>query len=66
LHWLMSLGEQGSLSSVVSMMKRHTSRKINEQTDGTGKGIWQRGFHDHALRRDEDVACVARYVVANP
>jgi putative transposase len=66
LHWLMSLGEQGSFSSVVSMMKRHTSRKINEQTGGTGKGIWQRGFHDHALRRDEDVARVARYVVANP
>ncbi|MNE68641.1 hypothetical protein D3C80_1643130 [compost metagenome] len=28
--------------------------------------LWQKGFHDHALRREEDVKAVARYVVANP
>ncbi|BAU72594.1 Transposase [Metapseudomonas furukawaii] len=28
--------------------------------------LWQKGFHDHALRSDEDVKTVARYVVANP
>jgi putative transposase len=28
--------------------------------------IWQAGFHDHALRRDEDVRTVARYIVMNP
>ena len=28
--------------------------------------IWQDGFHDHALRAEEDVIAVARYVVANP
>jgi REP element-mobilizing transposase RayT len=27
---------------------------------------WDRGFHDHALRSDEDVRKVARYIVANP
>ncbi|MCY1446959.1 hypothetical protein D9M71_635550 [compost metagenome] len=28
--------------------------------------IWQKGFHDHALRHDEDLQDVARYIVANP
>ncbi|MFA6232361.1 MAG: hypothetical protein WC617_19640 [Rhodanobacter sp.] len=28
---------------------------------------WERSFHDHApLRADEDITCVARYLVANP
>lgn len=28
--------------------------------------IWQKGFHDRALRREEDVRSVARYMVMNP
>jgi REP element-mobilizing transposase RayT len=28
--------------------------------------IWQKGFHDRALRRDEDIRSVARYMVMNP
>ncbi len=28
--------------------------------------LWQKGFHDRALRREEDLVTVARYVVANP
>jgi hypothetical protein len=28
--------------------------------------VWQTSFHDHALRREEDVLSVARFVVANP
>lgn len=59
LHWLMQLGEGPSLSQVVRAVKAVTSHRL-------GKGIWQKGFHDHALRRDEDLADVARYIVANP
>lgn len=28
--------------------------------------IWARAFHDHAVRADEDLVAVARYVIANP
>jgi REP element-mobilizing transposase RayT len=31
-----------------------------------GRPVWQNGFHDHALRQEEDLAEVARYIVANP
>jgi len=59
LHWLMQLGEGQSLSRVVRTVKAVTSHKL-------GKGIWQKGFHDHALGSDEDLVDVARYIVANP
>lgn len=28
--------------------------------------LWQDGYHDHALRKEEDLQQVARYIVANP
>jgi hypothetical protein len=28
--------------------------------------VWQPGYHDHALRREEDLVTVSRYLVANP
>ena len=28
--------------------------------------LWQKGYYDHALRREEDVNQVAEYIVYNP
>ena len=28
--------------------------------------IWQKGYHDRAVRSEEDLRNVARYIVANP
>jgi putative transposase len=28
--------------------------------------VWQRGFYDRAIRKEEDLLAVARYIVANP
>lgn len=59
IHWLVQIGEQHSLSRVVSIMKSLSARHI-------GMPIWQRGFHDHAVRDGEDIRQMARYVIANP
>lgn len=59
LHWLLVLGEGESLSQVVRRVKAVSSKRL-------GRAVWQKGFHDHALRREQDVQTVARYVVANP
>ncbi|MGB5439455.1 MAG: transposase [Gammaproteobacteria bacterium] len=66
LHWLVSIETSIPLSSVVGTIKRHSARKINDLVGSRGSPVWQRGFHDHALRRDEDAVHVARYIVANP
>jgi putative transposase len=31
-----------------------------------GEPIWQANYHDHAIRQDEDMRKIARYIVANP
>jgi len=27
---------------------------------------WQKSYYDHVLRREEDIAVVARYIIGNP
>ncbi|GGK00660.1 hypothetical protein GCM10009304_28100 [Pseudomonas matsuisoli] len=65
LHWLFELGNSVSVSTVVQRLKGASARQIRERTYLT-ETLWQRGFHDHALRHDEDIADIARYIVANP
>jgi len=65
-HWLMSLGFPLPLSGVVDNVKGHSARSVNTVLGRAGMPVWQRGFHDHALRREESVKDVARYIVANP
>jgi len=49
----------------VNDVKAHSARRIN-QVLCTGGRIWQKGFHDHAIRKDEDVITTARYILRNP
>ncbi len=59
LHWLLRLEGVTTLSQAVGAVKTVTAHRL-------GKRIWQSGFFDHALRRDEDIPALARYIVANP
>lgn len=65
LHWLFQLYEGETLSSIVKRVKARSSLAIGRHIE-LGGPVWQRGFHDHAIRRDEDILVVARYIVANP
>ena len=53
LHWLMQLRERSSLSKVVARVKSVSAHRL-------GRKIWQAGFHDHALRKEEDMQGIAR------
>ena len=65
VHWLIRLGEGNSLSSVVNRLKSASARSINRVLGRTG-ALWMPAFHDHALRGDEDLQSVTRYLVGNP
>ncbi len=58
LHWLLQL-QKGSLSELVGRVKSISARRL-------GTRVWQDGFHDRALRDEDDLQAVARYIVANP
>ncbi len=65
LHWLIQLQGNLGLSEIVRRLKGSSARGINLKLGRNG-AVWQTGFHDHALRKNEDIRDVARYVVANP
>ncbi|WP_432472330.1 REP-associated tyrosine transposase [Amphritea sp. HPY] len=63
-HWLLQLREK-PLSKTVQTVKSLSARRLN-QVSGCLGSVWQNGFHDHAVRKDEDLVRLARYVVMNP
>lgn len=66
LHWLFSLGDKSTLSQIVSNVKRRSAYRINQRYNRTGCPVWQHGFHDYALRKEDEIIDLARYIVANP
>ncbi|WP_434773129.1 REP-associated tyrosine transposase [Pseudomonas entomophila] len=64
LHWLVQLGPV-SLATLMRQVKSRNALHLNRCLGRTG-AVWQTGFHDRALRREEDLKAVARYIVMNP
>ena len=63
-HWLMSPVD-GELGVIMRQIKSRSAIAINKYL-GTQGALWQKGYHDHAIRKDEDIKRIARYIVANP
>ena len=65
IHWLFQLKEGMVLSAAVKRFKTRSARRVNDYLHRQGT-LWQKAFYDHAVRKDEDVQGIARYIVANP
>ncbi|MCI8208575.1 transposase [Pseudomonas sp. S25] len=63
-HWLLELRRE-SLSYAVGRTKSRANFLVSSALKHTGS-IWQQSFHDRAIRREEDLKAVARYVILNP
>lgn len=63
-HWLIQLS-RGSLGQLMCQVKSLSAKSVNEVIGRTGN-LWQPGYHDCALRREDELVMLARYVVANP
>lgn len=71
LHWLFALTEVLTLSALMKRIKGDSAHTIREcclkhNIALHKKALWQPGFYDRALRKDEDLQDAARYIVANP
>ncbi|MFJ4065232.1 REP-associated tyrosine transposase [Pseudomonas sp. NPDC089996] len=64
LHWLIELGS-ANLGNLMCAFKSRSSCALYK-AGAERQHIWQPGFHDRALRREEDVKAAARYIIANP
>ena len=64
LHFVAALQKE-LLSTVMHSLKRYSARKINLLLKREGP-FWQRQYHDHAVRRDEDLNQLVQYTLNNP
>ena len=66
-HWhaLFVLGEEETLARRVGWVKAESARRLGRCFLHLGR-VWAPAFHDRALREEDDIQAVARYVVANP
>lgn len=65
VHWLFQLGKSLSLSSIVKRFKARSARRVNAYLNRQGS-LWQKAFYDHAIRQEDDIRQIARYIVGNP
>ena len=63
LHLLVGVKNK-NLIDLISRWKRFTQKIVYDA--GYKDKLWQRSFYDHALRREEQVNIVARYIYENP
>lgn len=64
LHWLM-IPDTEPLDAVIRRIKSRSTIAVNRHMGTTGP-MWQHGYHDHAVRKTEDIRAIARYLIANP
>ena len=66
-HWhgVVELGAYEPLGDLMRRVKAVSAAEINRNQRSYGS-VWASGYHDHALRYEEDLVGVARYVIDNP
>ena len=51
---------------MVKGFKSACQRRINLLDQTPGKPVWQRNYHEHIIRDDQDLDDVREYIQANP
>jgi len=64
VHVLLVPRDGGNVIRFVQAVKSRTAR-AHTAFGGTQK-LWQRGFYDRIVRREEDISHLAEYILANP
>jgi putative transposase len=65
VHWLLELTGSQSLDRVVKLFKGRVAAALAKRA-GQSIRVWQPSFHDHAVRTNESLVEMARYIIMNP
>jgi REP element-mobilizing transposase RayT len=60
VHAILTMGRDESLGAVVGTYKAAVSRRTGH------RALWQRGYYDHIIRDEQDLARVREYIATNP
>jgi putative transposase len=63
VHILTSGDEEIDLIKFIKQFKQISGYNFKKTT---GKKLWQKSFHDHVIRKDEDLNSIAGYIFNNP
>src|SRR3972149_1199802 len=63
LHLLVQARDHGSFLRFMKGFKQISGYRYRR---GAMQPLWQKGYYDHALRKEEDVNQVAEYIIYNP
>ena len=63
-HWLVELRHK-TLGELMCRIKSRSSVTVNQASQSSQR-LWKKGYHDRALRQEDDVKATARYIVRNP
>ena len=55
-----------SISSLMAGFKSSVTKRINQLRNLPGVPVWQRSFHDHIIRDEEDYNRICDYIENNP
>jgi REP element-mobilizing transposase RayT len=64
VHVLLMPRDGANVIRFIQSVKSRTTRAYGS-LGGEGK-LWQRGFYDHIVRREESISRIAEYIIANP
>jgi hypothetical protein len=54
------------LPQIIGSLKSYSAKRINEQRDTPGAPVWQRSFHEHIIRDENDLNIRRHYILNNP
>jgi len=65
---LLTEGERADsdMKTFVRVFKQKAGYAYGKAPTGSKSGLWQAGYYDHVLRKDEDLQGVLQYILNNP
>lgn len=63
-HWLVELRSK-TLGELMCRIKSRSSVAVNQAAQ-TRNRLWQKGYHDRAMRQEDDLKAAARHLIKNP
>ena len=55
-----------TIGAIVRGFKSASTKRINETRDPRGTPVWQRNYHEHVIRDEDDLNRIRQYIIDNP
>jgi len=65
IHAVIQLGSEQTLPKIMRSFKNFTARQINDLLGRQG-ALWQEGYYDYGIRKDESLKEIIQYCYENP